>query len=295
MNDPYGIDIAPLNIFENQVIPIGVHNLSKSFRPNMATIRVLSLGTKFIPKWRDTNIKNIFRKFGDFKRRLQNSMFFVETTPGTYCLNKQFCLKNYFVARDSSPEIDEFCWQLRDGINDIVENFAKNDVNSNLSEKEKRALHKLITEKNKIHVINDTDKNLGPANADKSDVITECKRQLFDALTYLKLSKSELENFLRKSIEKLRLVVEQHFYLGNCSQKEKEFLLSNVNNYIIPHFYIIWKILKNPPVGRPIVAGYKWIFTPASIFVGHFLKEFYSKFDSILNDSLSLVKLLEKN
>ena len=41
------------------------------------------------------------------------------------------------------------------------------------------------------------------------------------------------------------------------------------------------------------MAGYKWIFTPASIFVGHFLKEFYSKFDSILNDSLSLVKLLE--
>ena len=88
MNDPYGIDIAPLNIFENQVIPIGVHNLSKSFRPNMATIRVLSLGTKFIPKWRDTNIKNVFKKFGDFKRRLQNSMFFVETTPGTYCLKQ---------------------------------------------------------------------------------------------------------------------------------------------------------------------------------------------------------------
>ena len=69
--------------------------------------------------------------------------------------------------------------------------------------------------------------------------------------------------------------------------------MSNVHKFVIPHFYIIWKILKNPPVGRPIVAGYKWIFTPASIFVGHFLKEFYSKFDSILNDSLSLVKLLE--
>ena len=38
--DPFGIDIAPLNIFENQVIPVGVHNLSKSFRPNMATIHV---------------------------------------------------------------------------------------------------------------------------------------------------------------------------------------------------------------------------------------------------------------
>ena len=49
MNDPYDLDIVPLNVFENQVIPVGVHNLSKSFRPNMATIRVLSLGTKFIP------------------------------------------------------------------------------------------------------------------------------------------------------------------------------------------------------------------------------------------------------
>ena len=86
---------------------------------------------------------------------------------------------------------------------------------------EKRALRKLITEKNKIHVVNDTDKNLGPANADKSDVIKECKRQLFDVTTYAKLSKVEVETFLRKSIEKLRMVVEHHFYLGNCSQKQK--------------------------------------------------------------------------
>ena len=33
---------------------------------------------------------------------------------------------------------------------------------------------------------------------------------------------------------------------------------------------------------------------PASIFVGYFLKEFYIKFDGILKDSLSLVKILEK-
>ena len=63
--------------------------------------------------------------------------------------------------------------------------------------------------------------------------------------------------------------------------------------FIIPHFYTIWKILKNPPIGIPIVAGYDWILTPASIFVEHFIKEFYSKFDSILTDSLSLVKLME--
>ena len=61
----------------------------------------------------------------------------------------------------------------------------------------------------------------------------------------------------------------------------------------IPHFYIIWKILKNPIVGRPIVAGYNWILTPASIFVGHYLKEFYSKLENILTYSLSLIRILE--
>jgi len=41
-NDPYDMSIAPLNIYENQVIPVGIHNLLKSFRPNLSTIRVLS-------------------------------------------------------------------------------------------------------------------------------------------------------------------------------------------------------------------------------------------------------------
>ena len=100
------------------------------------------------------------------------------------------------MAKDTFNEVDEFCWQLRDGINEMVENHVKKDVISNLSFKEKKALRKLITEKNKIHVINDTDKNLGPANADKCDIIMECKRQLLDVATYLKLSAEEVKTFL---------------------------------------------------------------------------------------------------
>ena len=42
------------------------------------------------------------------------------------------------MATNTYNEVDEFCWQLRDGINDIVENVVKFDGNSNLSEKEKR-------------------------------------------------------------------------------------------------------------------------------------------------------------
>ena len=88
-------------------------------------------------------------------------------------------------------------------------------------------------------MVNDTDKNLGPANVDKTDVIKECKKQLFDVTIYLKLSKKDMETFLLKSIDNLRKVVARHFYLGYCSQKEKEFLLANVYNYVIPHFLIV--------------------------------------------------------
>ena len=74
--DPYSPDIAPMNIFENQVIPTGMHNLSKMFRPNLATIRVLSLGMKFIPQSDTLKWKNVFSNFERFRQRISNKMFF---------------------------------------------------------------------------------------------------------------------------------------------------------------------------------------------------------------------------
>ena len=59
--DAYCMEVAPLHIFENQIIPTGLHDVSKSFRPNLATTRVFSLGTKFIPKWKSNKIINLFR------------------------------------------------------------------------------------------------------------------------------------------------------------------------------------------------------------------------------------------
>ena len=58
----------------------------------------------------------------------------------------------------------------------------------NLSNKEKRSLKMLIKNRNVKVCIDDTDKNLGPISADKSDVIKECHRQLYDIITYNKKS-----------------------------------------------------------------------------------------------------------
>ena len=89
-------------------------------------------------------------------------MFFVETTPRMFCLNKQFRLKNQHVAKDTLNETDEFCWQLKDGINDIVENKINLIFLSILVQKKNGTSQ---IDSGKVHVFNDTDKNVEPANA----------------------------------------------------------------------------------------------------------------------------------
>ena len=164
-----------------------------------------------------------------------------------------------------------------------------------MSNKEKKVLNLLIKNQNVEICINDTDKNLGAISVDKMDVISECHRQLYDIITFDKISWDEAKNLVDKLKFDLKNIVRKHMEKGSCSYQEAKFLLSKIESFSIPHFYIIWKILKKPMVGRPIVAGYNWILTPASIFVGTFLKDFYSKFDGILKDSLSLIKILEKS
>ena len=134
-------------------------------------------------------------------------MFFVETTPGTFCLNKQFHLKSHYVAKDTFNEVDEFCWQLRDGINDIVENQIKFDCSEY---KSKTALHRLIAEKSLSSMART--KNVEQLTQYKSDVIKQCKRQLVDVAT---------KTFLFFCIVGLRRIVESHFCFGSCSQKRK--------------------------------------------------------------------------
>ena len=84
--------------------------------------------------------------------------------------------------------------------------------------------------KTKAHIINDSDKNLGAVMADKEDVIEECKRQLYDIKTYIKLSLEEMEMLIAKIKSELSEVVNKNTLNNFCSKKEKD-----------------------PIVGRPIV------------------------------------------
>ena len=114
-----------------------------------------------------------------------------------------------------------------------------------MSNKEKKALNQLIKKRNVEICVNDTDKNLGAISADKDDVITECRRQLYDVITYNKISWGQAKNIFDKIKFDLRNIVRKHM------EKERfmflsrsEVLLSKLESFTIPHFYIIWKILK---------------------------------------------------
>ena len=64
--------------------------------------------------------------------------------------------------------------------------------------------------KNEIHVVNNTDKNLGAAISDKEDVVNECKRQLYDIATYFKLSLEQMGMLIAKIQTDLEEVVNKH-------------------------------------------------------------------------------------
>ena len=58
--------------------------------------------------------------------------------------------------------------------------------------KKKLALKNLIRAKNKYIVVKDADKNMGTEeDANKTDVISECERQMRDIKTYLKILEEE--------------------------------------------------------------------------------------------------------
>ena len=55
------------------------------------------------------------------------------------------------------------------------------------------ALQNLLEQQNDKCIINDSEKNLRTAAAEKEDVIKECKRQLYDINTYLRSSMQEAD------------------------------------------------------------------------------------------------------
>jgi hypothetical protein len=141
----------------------------------------------------------------------------------------------------------------------------------NMSNQEKTALRKLRLNKNVNVVINDTDKNVGPACADKTEVIEECRRQLYEKQVYNRLTQEEASHYSSYQKTPFKYCEQTH---NERELFKKRVRISAFKFEQIQHSSFLYhlKNSENPIVGRPIVAGYNWIRTPESIFVGHYPK-----------------------
>ena len=156
---------------------------------------------------------------------MSNKVYFTETTPGTFVRNKNIHIKNNWWANEQNNEIDNFCYNLRDGIANLIDGHNEM-LKQNLSNKEFNELQKIVVNKNVVHVVNDINKNLGAAVADKKDVIVECKRKLYDIKTYLKLSMEEMEMLIAKIQMELQKVTNKYKKLKICNNKEESCIVS---------------------------------------------------------------------
>ena len=71
---------APLNIFENQVIQVGIYNILKNFLTEFCYHTSAIIGHKVLPKW--IKLKHLtFSKGNEFKHKMNNNVYLLESKP----------------------------------------------------------------------------------------------------------------------------------------------------------------------------------------------------------------------
>ena len=135
--------------------------------------------------------------------------------------NKNFCLKIIQFPLLSIRQLICFCWNVSDAIHTLFETDLTE--NKTISLKEKRALNYLVKYQNVEICINNTDKNLGAISADKEDIITECRRQLYDVITYNKMSWEEAKNLIDKIKSDLKNIIRKHMEKVHVNIKKQNF------------------------------------------------------------------------
>ena len=100
-------------------------------------------------------------------------------------------MKSLWNCAEEYNNFNRFCYDIQDRLNVLFQSTMGMKRSQNMSNQEKTALRKLRLNKNVNVVINDTDKNVGPACADKTEVIEECRRQLYEKKVYNQLTQEE--------------------------------------------------------------------------------------------------------
>ena len=153
-------------------------------------------------------------------------------------------------------------------------------------------------------IIKPADKNMGMVVLDKPWYQAECERLLGDSRTYSEVPAADIPQLISRLQQELAGLVSM--WRHALPTDVYDYLMASTSKKVqVPHLYLLPKVHKMQAVtrenlhqlkGRPIAANHSWVTTEASIFLADVLNQVcYSKFEQVLPNSTTLVKLLESS
>ena len=97
--------------------------------------------------WKKENATNTFKIFNDF-RKLNNVVYFQEISPGVFEVDRNFELKSCYVALKEVNAIHEFCFRIRDSVNNLAKQHESDKIHQNLSNQEKKEVNVFVKNQN---------------------------------------------------------------------------------------------------------------------------------------------------
>lgn len=143
-------------------------------------------------------------------------------------------------------------------------------------------------------IIKPADKNLGLTLMNRTWYDMEINRQLADTNTYRPVKFYDIP--IIPVYESIKFLAFQASEQKLITPQQYIFIRDKVipSKAEVPQIYILPKVHKEPLKGRPIVPGFGWITTPASILVDHILQPLLKQIPTVIADSKSLLIEIEK-
>ena len=221
-------------------------------------------------------------------------------------VSKYHILRPGFEPDDAPAPVERFIADVDQAIMACYQHRATllrmKPVHSNVSPVLAEAITRLRSLKDTV--IKPADKNMGMVVLDAAWYQGECDRLLGDPSVYLEIPAAQMPDIVSRLRKELGNIVTrwQHAFPDTVY---KYLMNSAVNKIQVPYFYLLPKVHKMQEIspeflhqlkGRPIAANHSWVTTAASIYLADVLNEVcFSKFEQVLPNSTTLVKLLESS
>lgn len=220
--------------------------------------------------------------------------------------SKYHILRPGFEPDDAPAPVEKFIADVDQAIMACYQHRATllrmKPVHSNVSPVLAEAITRLKSLKDII--IKPADKNMGMVVLDAAWYQGECERLLGDPAVYAEIPAAHIPQIVAQLRKELGNIVTR-WQPAFPEAVYKYLMNSAVSKVQVPYFYLLPKVHKMQEItpeflhqlkGRPIAANHSWVTTAASIYLADVLNEVcFNKFEQVLPNSTTLVKLLESS